>query len=226
MSILAPPVQVVAHPRSRVIAAGGFSALVLALLAALVMREWEPLLSSDQSIDSAIHGWALRTPVAVDIARWLQTVGDTGTGTIAVVVTVGILLVARRWWLALTVAAVGALAPLTTDLLKPVIDRPRPVWAVPIETIDQPSFPSGHATGGIAVWMLCGIAIGSLVRDPSLGALVALPFVVLGFAIGLSRLVLGVHWPSDVVAGWAVAVCVTCVAGALFLASAERSVPR
>lgn len=226
MSILAPPVQEVAHPRAMVLVAGGVSGFVVALLALLVVNAWSPLLASDQRIDSAIHDWALRTPVAVDISLWLQTVGDTGTATIAVVVTVVVLLVARRWWLALTVAVVGALAPLVTNLLKPLVDRPRPVWAVPIETIDQPSFPSGHATGGIAVWMVCGIAIGSLLRDPSLGALVALPFIVLGVAIGLSRLVLGVHWPSDVVAGWAVAVCVTCIAGALFLASAERPVLR
>lgn len=226
MSALAPPVQEVTHPRSTVIAAGAFSAAVLALLWLLVVREWSPLLSSDDSIDSAIHQWALRTPAAVDVAFWLQTIGDTANGTIAVVVTVVILLVARRWWLALMVAVVGAMAPLITNLIKPVVDRPRPVWAVPFETIDQPAFPSGHATGGIAVWMLCGIAIGSLLSDSALGAVVALPFILLGFAIGLSRLVLGVHWPSDVVAGWAVAVCVTCIAGALFIARSERTVLR
>lgn len=226
MSVPAPPVQEVAHPRSTVAAAGALSAGVIVLLAVLVVREWSPLLSSDQRIDSVIHDWAVRTPSAVAVAQWLSSVGSTGTASIAVVVTVVILLIARRWWLALTVGAVGALAPVATDLLKTVIDRPRPVWAVPIETVNQPSFPSGHATGGIAVWMLCGIAIGSLLSDSALGALVALPLVVLGFAIGLSRLVLGVHWPSDVVAGWAVAVCVTCVAGVLFLASAERPVLR
>ena len=226
MSVLAPPVRDVTRPRAMVWAAGVFSALVVLLLTFLVVRQWAPLLESDQRIDTVLHDWALQTPVAVDVALWLQTVGDTGVSTIAVVVTVVILLIARRWWLALTVGVVGAFAPLVTDLMKPVVDRPRPVWVVSLETVNQPSFPSGHATGGIAVWMLCGIAIGSLLDDSALGALVALPFVVLGFAIGLSRLVLGVHWPSDVVAGWAVAVCVTCIAGALFLARAERPVLR
>jgi undecaprenyl-diphosphatase len=226
MSALAPPVEEVSHPRSLVVVAGAASAVVLALLWVLVVRSWSPLLASDEFIDSAIHQWALRTPVAVDVSRWLQTVGDTANGTIAVVVTVVVLLVARRWWLALTVAVVGAFAPLITNLIKPVVDRPRPVWPVPFETIDQPSFPSGHATGGIAVWMLCGVAIGSLLRDSALGAVVALPFILLGFALGFSRLVLGVHWPSDMVAGWAVAVCVTCIAGALFIARSERTVLR
>lgn len=226
MSVLAPPVQDVTNPRSTVTAVGALSAGVLALLWMLVVVEWGPLLSSDERIDSAIHQWALRTPVAVDLSRWLSTIGDTGNSTIAVVVTVIVLLVARRRWLALMVAVVGALAPLIANLIKPIVDRPRPVWAVPIETIDQPSFPSGHATGGIAVWMLCGIAIGSLLSDSALGAVVALPFILLGFAIGFSRLVLGVHWPSDMVAGWAVAVCVTCIAGALFIARSERTVLR
>ncbi|MFN8169492.1 MAG: phosphatase PAP2 family protein [Candidatus Nanopelagicales bacterium] len=220
---LTPPVVTIVHPRARVRAAGLAAAGVLALLWVLVAVRWAPLMRSDEAIDTALHDWALRTPAAVDAARWLQTAGDTGTCTVVVVVTVMVLLVTRRWWLALTVAVVGALAPLATNLIKPVVDRDRPVWAVPFEVIDQPSFPSGHATGGVAVWLLCGVAIGSLLRDPSLGALVALPFVVLGIAIGLSRLVLGVHWPSDVVAGWAVAVTVTCIAGVLFLASAERT---
>jgi undecaprenyl-diphosphatase len=226
VSVLAPSVLEVARPRSMVVVAGVLSAAVVALLAALVLLRWEPLLTSDEAIDTAIHRWALESPLAVDAARRLQSIGDTGTGTIAVVVTVAILLIARRWWLALSVAVIGAFAPLLTTVIKPLVDRPRPVWIEPFAVIDQPSFPSGHATGGIAVWMVCGIAIGSLLRDPALGALVALPFVLLGFAIGLSRLVLGVHWPSDVVAAWAVAACVTCVAGALFLARAERPVLR
>jgi undecaprenyl-diphosphatase len=209
-----------------VVVAGWISAAVVLLLGTLVHLRWPPLQSSDEAIDTAIHRWALQSPLAVDAARRLQWIGDTGTATVAVVVTVVILLIARRWWLALTVAVIGAFAPLLTNVIKPIVDRPRPVWIEPFEVIDQPSFPSGHATGGIAVWMVCGIAIASLLRDPSLGALVALPFVLLGFAIGLSRLVLGVHWPSDVVAGWAVAVCVTCAAGALFLARAERPVLR
>lgn len=226
MSTLAPPVQEVVHPRSMVVVAGVISAAVVLLLAVLVRLAWAPMQASDEAIDTAIHRWALQTPVAVDVARQLQRIGDTGTATIAVVVTVVVLLIARRWWLALSVAVIGAFAPLLTDVIKPIVDRPRPVWIQPFEVIDQPSFPSGHATGGIAVWMVCGIAIASLLRDPALGAVVALPFVLLGVAIGLSRLVLGVHWPSDVVAGWAVAVCVTCVAGALFLARAERPVLR
>jgi undecaprenyl-diphosphatase len=209
-----------------VVVAGVLSAGVVLLLAALVRLAWAPMQASDEAIDTAIHRWALETPAAVDAARLLQRIGDTDTATIAVLVTVVILLVARRWWLALSVAVIGAFAPLLTNTIKPIVDRPRPVWIEPFEVIDQPAFPSGHATGGIAVWMVCGIAIASLLRDPSLGALVALPFVLLGFVIGLSRLVLGVHWPSDVVAGWAVAVCVTCVAGALFLARAERPVLR
>lgn len=220
---LTPPATATVHPRARVRAAGLLAAGVLALLWVLVTVQWAPMMASDEAIDSALHDWALRTPAAVDASRWLQTVGDTGTCTVVVIITVVVLLVARRPWLALTVGVVGALAPLATNLIKPVVDRERPVWVVPFEVIDQPSFPSGHATGGVAVWLLCGVAIGSLLRDPSLGALVALPFVVLGIAIGLSRLVLGVHWPSDVVAGWAVALTFTCLAGVLFLASAERT---
>ena len=212
------------NPRALVVLCGTVATAVVVLLALLVTHAWAPLVDSDIRIDSAIHDWALRTPQAVDVALWLQDLGGTWWSTWFAVGTVLLLLVLRRWWLALSVALVAALAPYLTDTLKPIVGRSRPTWVVPIETLHDPSFPSGHATGGIAVWMVCGLAIGSLLRDPSLGALVALPFVVLGFAIGLSRLVLGVHWPSDVVAGWMVALAVTCLAGALFLARSRRPV--
>ena len=73
----------------------------------------------------------------------------------------------------------------------------------------DPSFPSGHATNSAAVF--CTIAFVAAVfvlrRPLARDAAIVLATVLSG-AVGLSRLVLGVHWPSDVLAGWALGVAV------------------
>ena len=193
------------------------AALVVAGLAVLIIRSWAPLLDLDRSIDAAVHDWALRTPWAVDVSRVLETIGRFRFAMWVVVATTAVLLLARRWWTALTLVVLAAVAPLVTDLLKPLVGRTRPVWDVTLGSETTLSFPSGHATAGIAVYAACAVALGSLLRSPTWGAVVALIGILLGIAIGLSRLVLGVHWPSDVVGGWAVALAVAGAAGALFV---------
>ena len=197
---------------------GALAAALVALgLGVLVVRGWSPLLDLDRSIDTAIHHWALRTPWAVDVSRVLETIGRFRFAMWVVVATTVVLMLARRWWQALTLVLVATAAPLITDLVKPLVARPRPVWAVPLGSEPTFSYPSGHATAGIAVYAACGVAIGSLLRSPSWGAVVALTAILLGIAIGLSRLVLGVHWPSDVVGAWGVALAVAGVAASLFV---------
>ena len=193
------------------------AAAVVALLAVLVLARWGPLLRFDLRVDTAIHAWALQHAWAVDVSRVLEAIGRFRVAVWVVVATVILLLVARRWWQAATLVVVASLAPLLTTVLKVLVARERPVWAVPLGTADTFSFPSGHATTGIAVYAACGVALGSLLRNASWGAVVAAAFLLLGVAIGLSRLVLGVHWPSDVLAGWCVALAVAGAAGALLV---------
>jgi undecaprenyl-diphosphatase len=193
------------------------AALVLVVLAVLVVRAWPPLVDTDLRIDTAIHSWALRNAWAVRASEVLQTLGSFRISFWVTTATTVLLLLARRWWQALTLVVLAALAPVITDWIKPVVGRARPVWEQSLGSEVTLSFPSGHATAGIAVYAAAGVALGSLLRNADLGALVALAGILLGVAIGLSRLVLGVHWPSDVVGGWCVALAVAGVAGALFV---------
>lgn len=194
-----------------------WAGLVVVVLGVLVVSEWQPLLDVDRSIDAAVQRWVPTAPWAVEVSLRLADMGGFVISTYAAVAVVAILLVARRWWAALTLGCLAAFAPLLTHLIKPVVDRTRPAWPVPLANELTASFPSGHATAGIAVWAACGVALGSLVRNPSWGALVAFPFIVLGVAMGLARLVLGVHWSTDVLAGWCVALFVAGIVGALFV---------
>jgi undecaprenyl-diphosphatase len=201
---------------------GLLAAAVVLVLALLVVRAWPPLLRTDQAISTAIHSWALDNAWAVHTAEVLQTVGGFRVSFWVTVVTTLLLLIARRWWPALTLVVLAAVAPLITDWIKQVVGRARPVWEQNLGSEVTLSYPSGHATAGIAVYAAAGVALASLLRDASLGAVAATAGILLGVAIGLSRLVLGVHWPSDVVGGWCVALAVAGVASALFVLPPPR----
>ncbi len=188
-------------------------AAALVLLTVLVAARWSPLITADDEILAGVHAWAREAPVAVGTSRVLAFLGAWQFSTLVAVVTVVILGALRRWRWAVGVAVVAALAPLVTDLLKPLVERPRPVWPDPFASEPSWSFPSGHATGGVAVWCVCAVALGLAARDrwgwsQRRTAAVVGPFVALGVLIGISRVVLGVHNPSDVVGGWLVALTV------------------
>jgi len=190
---------------------------VVVVLAVLVELAWPPLLRFDESVDTAIHGWALRTPWAVRVALLLQTAGLLVVSAWVVLATAVVLLVARRWSWALTVVVVAVLAPWITSLIKPVVGRARPVWEQALGSEASLSYPSGHATAGIAVYAMCGLALAGLVRTRTAAVTVAVVFGAFGVATGISRLVLGVHWPSDVVGGFGVATAVAAAVVALLV---------
>lgn len=195
-------------------------AAVVVALGLLVVREWAPLLDVDSAIERWVHDWALQAPWAVQASKLLGLVGGVVVSSVAAVIVVVVLLIARRWWVALTFGLAAALAPFLTERIKEIVERPRPVWADPLALApegDPWSFPSGHATGGIAVWLAIGVALGTLLRSSTAKAWFTLPWAVLGVSIGLSRIVLGLHWPSDVLAGWCVAIAVAALAAALFV---------
>ena len=82
-----------------------------------------------------------------------------------------------------------------------MIARPRPDVALHLADIADASFPSAHAAGAMALYPLLGLLLGMLLSRRA-GQAGAAAGVALALLVGLTRLVLGVHWPSDVLAGW------------------------
>jgi len=89
-------------------------------------------------------------------------------------------------------------------VLKDIMDRPRPDLVSHLVDVQTSSFPSGHATLSAVVYLTIGALLAR--EQPSRG----LRFYVMAVAIlatmliGCSRVYLGVHWPTDVLAGWAI----------------------
>ena len=103
------------------------------------------------------------------------------------------------------VAIVGA--TLLSFSIKAGIERPRPDLFPHGAPVYTASFPSGHATGAAATYLTLGALLARFQRHRRLKIYLLALAVILTLLIGLSRLYLGVHWPSDVLAGWTLGAC-------------------
>ncbi|WP_367324991.1 phosphatase PAP2 family protein [Streptomyces sp. HUAS ZL42] len=179
-------------------------ALCSALLLSLVAIDWHPLTTADGDVSRTTHRWAVADPDLTHVSRILTDwVWDPWTMRVLCAVAV-VWLVWRRsaWWAALWLVAVTALGAAVQQSLKAAVGRPRPVWTDPVDSAHYAAFPSGHAMTatvvcGLLLWLLHHYGAGRAVCRTALA--VAVLSVV---GVGLTRVWLGVHWPSDVLGGW------------------------
>jgi undecaprenyl-diphosphatase len=185
-------------------------AVVVVVLAILVALRWTPLIDLDAATTTAAYHAALSTAWLRATAQGITVVGGPGVVDIVAALVVLPLVRARRWApaIALATARIGELG--IDSALKALLDRPRPVFAPPLATAPAASFPSGHAAGAAVLatvlFLLCARRWRFLIVTGA-GPLT--------LAVAASRVVLGVHYPSDVVAGLALGI--GCAAGAVLL---------
>jgi undecaprenyl-diphosphatase len=165
----------------------------------------DPLTRFDLTLTTLLRAHA--TPLGDQIFSIISALGSPAA--MAIIGAGGaLLLLLRRNWLILAawVAAFGG-AGLLTVILKNLIQRPRPVGAAEFLFGTTYSFPSGHALGSLVGYGMLAYVIGSMWVDSRRARTrLVIATAVLVIAIGLSRLYLGVHYFSDVVAGYAVGV--------------------
>jgi len=142
---------------------------------------------------------------------WLEEMGRdvTALGGVAVLVlitaaVVGYLLLSRHYRTALFTlfAIVGGW--LLSNLLKTGFARPRPDLVPHEAIVYTASFPSGHAMMAAVTYLTLAALLGRVVGRLRLKAYILLVAMLLTVLVGASRIYLGVHWPSDVLAGWTV----------------------
>ena len=165
------------------------------LFLAWLVRDGAPL-AFDEPFATAIRG----LPIPV----WFWEACTFLGGVILIPIGVGLVLTAAlsgRVRLAVIVAVVLIGATLFTEAVKDLIARPRPPWEALAPEVGF-SFPSGHTLESTVTYGLLALVawrshLPLAVRRTLVGLGVALPLLV-----GLSRIALGVHCPSDVLAGW------------------------
>jgi undecaprenyl-diphosphatase len=147
-------------------------------------------------------GDPLGPPWFEDAARDITGLGGAAILTLLTFASAAFLALQRRAHLALyLLAAVGGGALLST-LLKLGFDRPRPELVAHGQAVYTSSFPSGHSMLSAIVYLTLGALIANGQTNGAM-RLYALGLAVLvAILVGLSRVYLGVHWPTDVLAGW------------------------
>ncbi|HEY3875339.1 MAG TPA: phosphatase PAP2 family protein [Candidatus Kapabacteria bacterium] len=166
----------------------------------------------NRSILLAIH--ARQTPTLDSLALHITWLGSTyGIATLGLLFTAAFLLMKRYVDLA-TMAAVLIGASLMVVTLKLVFHNPRPQVFPPLVQETNFSFPSGHSLTSFAIWGFFAWWMVSLQVRNLWRWLLGLLGILVAASVALSRLYLGVHWPTDVLAGlllgfgW-VALCAT-----------------
>jgi undecaprenyl-diphosphatase len=165
-----------------------------------------------QGVDRALM-LALRNPsdVADPIGpRWLEEIGRDLTAlggiavlTLLVLAVIGYCLLLRKPRAAAFVGSSVLGALLLSTLLKRLFDRPRPDIVPHLSHVATSSFPSGHSMLSAAVYLTLGALLARLHANVVLKAYALLWAFLLTSLIGVSRVYVGVHWPTDVLAGWA-----------------------
>ncbi len=153
------------------------------------------------SVDSSLHTvFALREGTdpawRISVAQGLTWLGDGTQRTIAAVALALWLLWERRYKAAIIVAVMMPLASVASSVLKMAFDRPRPDIVPHLDMVHDLSYPSGHAASGAAL-----VCAALLLSDRRRWVWLTGALAIMA-SIGLSRIALGVHWPTDVLGGW------------------------
>lgn len=137
-----------------------------------------------------------------EVARGARLVTELGGLRVvgpAVAAGALLLLVRHEWRGALLLVAITASGRLLASLQKDWTARIRPEDHHHLVEAQSYAFPSGHAANAALVWLSLALILPRTARGRAYAVWAA---VWLALAVGASRVVLGVHWPSDVIAGW------------------------
>jgi undecaprenyl-diphosphatase len=203
----------------RTLAAARREVVLLVLLALLAGSLWAFIGISDEVLEGETHavdeaillslrsagdrGDPLGPAWLEEIGRDATALGGVGILTFITVAAVVFLMLRGQHHAALFVAATIASGIALSFALKAGFDRPRPDLVPHGSVVYTASFPSGHSMMAALVYLTLGALLARLQPERRLKIYILLLAVLVTLAVGISRVYLGVHWPTDVLAGWA-----------------------
>ena len=155
----------------------------------------------DATVSENLHEWVRGSPVLINTWKAISFMGTPVWFYFLIGAAAVHLLRAGHPRLALFLIVTGLLGGLLNSTIKVLVDRPRPIFADPIATARGLSFPSGHAMAvAVNYGALLLVYLPALARRWRRVATIAALTIII--AVGVSRLVLGVHYVTDVIGGW------------------------
>ncbi|MBN9798174.1 hypothetical protein DMP15_12950 [Pseudonocardia sp. UM4_GMWB1] len=180
---------------------GPVAAVLLVLAGVLIALAWTGVLQGGDT-ETAVGLAADRIPGVTVVALVVTELGNTVGSTAVALVGGAVLAVRGRVAEGLCLAAVPLVASVVFTMVKRILDRARPPADLQVMAVANESLPSGHATMVAAAWTTLVLVLWPVLR--SRGRVLLTAFAVLwAGAVGITRVYLGVHWLSDVLAGWA-----------------------
>jgi len=178
--------------------------LLILKLSAVIVR------GDTLAFDRAFLLWLRQATEGEGLARdWLRrlmldmtALGDNILLVLLILLAMGFLLAAGNRRLAGLLGAGIALGILASALLKIAFARARPDVVAHLVTVETASFPSGHAMNAAIVYLSMAALLARGQARPATRRYLLATGMALTLLIGLSRLYLGVHWPTDVLLGW------------------------
>lgn len=153
----------------------------------------------DRKIMLALHGG----PPWLDVvARDITALGGTIVLTLLTVAAVGYLLLIRKWSTAVFISVSVLGGTLLSIALKHFFDRARPDLVPHAVHATSASFPSGHSMLAMTTFLTLGAVLAEVHKGTAIKVYILSWAVFLALIVGVSRVYLGVHWPTDVLGGW------------------------
>jgi len=181
------------------------AAIVFAVLLVLVRLHWPPLESADHGAAAQLNNLVAGHHTAITVIKDITLLGSTLVLSIVIAAAALLLALRRRWRLAAYLVAAGAGALVLDPVLKVLVGRLRPVVAHPVAHAPGNSFPSGHSLGSIVCYGALLLVFLPGARGRWRAAFCAATAILVA-VIGISRTLLGVHYVSDVLGGWAIGI--------------------
>jgi undecaprenyl-diphosphatase len=197
--------------------AGGYELAILLALAGIAAGLWtfaaiatevkegetrgfdrEVLLSMRRPVDLAPIGG----PSVEEAARDITSLGSTSILGLTTVFTAVFLALDGKKHMAYFMLASIASGMIASNLLKDVFQRPRPEIVPHLAYASNTSFPSGHSMMSAVTYLTLGALLARSHDRKALKAFFLLAAALICLLVGITRVYLGVHWPTDVLAGW------------------------
>ncbi len=196
----------------------GWAALCLALLGVLtlaVSQDWGWLIDVDDRGRSA-REWRVTDADLRSVLLWIEDAFGAVAMTIYTVALAAALFVKNHRRAGVFTIAVMLGTSVATTGLKTLVGRVRPDWQNPVELLDNKSFPSGHASSAAALAGVVVVLLVMLVRRSGIRRLLGSLVVLIAIVVALDRVLLGRHYPSDVVGGGLLGVAFVLLGMALY----------